>query len=91
MCYDLHTRSGTESRESERGNESIMLNLESLKVQYITDEKGKKSAAVIPIEQFYQLLEDLDDLATAAERQQEPAVPHKQVIDGLKADGLLSD
>ena len=66
-----------------------MLNLETLKVQYITDGKGKKSAAVIPIEQFYQLLEDLDDLAVAAERRDEPVVSHQQVIDELKADGLL--
>lgn len=66
-----------------------MLNLETLKVQYITDGEGKKSAAVIPIEQFYQLLEDLDDLAVAAERRDEPVVSHQQVIDELKADGLL--
>lgn len=68
-----------------------MLNLETLKVQYITDGKGKKSAAVIPIEQFYQLLEDLDDLAVAAERREEPVISHQQAIDELKADGLLPD
>ncbi|MDI9548861.1 MAG: hypothetical protein QM346_14820 [Chloroflexota bacterium] len=68
-----------------------MLNLESLRIQYITDGKGKKSAAVIPIEEFYKLLEDLDDLAVAAERRDEPAISHEQVVDELKADGLLPD
>ncbi len=47
-----------------------MLNLESLRIKYITDGKGKKSAAVIPIEEFYKLLEDLDDLAVAAEQRE---------------------
>ena len=68
-----------------------MLTLESFSIQYIIDEKGKKSAAVIPIDQFYQLLEDLDDLAVEAERREESTLSHKQVLDELKTDGLLSD
>ncbi len=40
-----------------------MPELRELGVQYIVDANGDKSAVVLPIEQFYQLLEDLDDLA----------------------------
>ncbi len=66
-----------------------MLNLEDLPVQYITDQSGEKSAVVLPIDLFYQLLEDLEDLAIAAERADEQTLSHQQVIDELKADGLL--
>jgi hypothetical protein len=68
-----------------------MVNLDRLQIQYITDAAGEKSAVILPIEEFYQLLEDLEDLAIVAERSGEPTKPHQQLIDELKADGLLSD
>ena len=49
-----------------------MLALNELQAQYITDDAGKRSAVVIPIEQFNQLLEDISDLAVMAERREEP-------------------
>jgi hypothetical protein len=68
-----------------------MVALKDLPVQYITDQSGEKSAVILPIDLFYQLLEDLEDLAVAVERSDEPNVPHQQLIDELKADGLLPD
>ena len=66
-----------------------MVNPDELQVQYVTDQAGEKSAVILPIEVFYQLLEDLEDLAVAAERADEPTLSHQQLIDELRADGLL--
>ncbi len=68
-----------------------MLNLDQFQIQYITDAAGQKSAVILPIEEFYQLLEDLEELAIVAERTEEPTISHEQLIERLKADGLLSD
>jgi len=53
--------------------------LHELQVQYITNDAGKRSAVVIPIEQFNQLLEDVSDLAVIAERREEPVISHSQL------------
>ncbi len=66
-----------------------MPELRELGVQYIVDANGDKSAVVLPIEQFYQLLEDLEDLALLAERRDEPTVSHEQLVAELKQRGIL--
>ncbi len=58
-------------------------------LQYLTDTKGEKTAVVLPLEDYEELLEDLDDLAVIAERRDEPAVPHEEFINKLRTDGLL--
>lgn len=68
-----------------------MLNIEALNVQYITSADGKKNSVVLPIDQFLQLLEDLEDLAVVIARRDEPTISHAQVLAELKANGLLSD
>lgn len=65
--------------------------LDNNPVQYITDQSGERNAVILPIDFYYQLLEDLEDLAIAAERVNEPTLSHQQLIDELKADGLLPD
>jgi len=66
-----------------------MVNLKELGVQYISDESGEKTGVVLPIQQFRELLEDLEDLAVLAERRDEPTVSHEALLDELKRDGLL--
>ena len=66
-----------------------MLDLTRLKLQYVTDESGEKKAVILPIEEFNELIEDLEDLVVVAERQDEETVPFNQVIDNLKKDGFL--
>ena len=66
-----------------------MLSIKELQVQYITNEAGKKTAVILPIEEFQELMEDLADLTTAAERRDEPVVPHEEVILELKKHGKL--
>lgn len=66
-----------------------MTELRELAVQYIVDANGDKSAVVLPIEQFYQLLEDLDDLAVLAQRRDEPTVSHDDLLAELRQRGIL--
>ena len=59
--------------------------------QYITDADGNKTAVILPLEEYEELLEDLQDLAALAERRDEPAISHEEVIARLKRDGYLQD
>jgi hypothetical protein len=59
------------------------------KVQFITDSKGEKTAAVLPLAEYEKLLEDLDDLATIADRRDEPTIPHEEFKRKLKRNGIL--
>lgn len=58
-------------------------------LQYLTDDRGERTAVVLPINDYEKLLEDLDDLAVVAERRNEPVIPHDQFIADLKRDGTL--
>lgn len=58
-------------------------------LQYLTDERGDRTAVVLPISDYEKLLEDLDDLAVVAERRDEPAIPHDEFLAELKRDGIL--
>ena len=57
--------------------------------QYVTDERGKKTAVLLPIDEYEELIEDLADLAMLAERRDEPPISHEQVVAKLRADGYL--
>jgi hypothetical protein len=57
--------------------------------QYITDEMGNKTAVILPIDAYTELLEDLSDLAAVAERRDEATISHKELLESLKADGLI--
>jgi hypothetical protein len=61
----------------------------SAPTQFLTDANGAKVAAVIPIDESEELMEDLNDLAVVAERRDEPRVSFEQVKRGLKGDGRL--
>lgn len=58
-------------------------------VQYITDSSGQKTGVLLSLKDYEKLLEDLEDLAIVAERQNEPKIAHKEFIKSLKKDGLL--
>lgn len=59
------------------------------KVQYIVDEKGDRTAVVLPIHEYEELLEDLHDLAVIAERREEPTIPFDELKRKLGKDGFL--
>ena len=66
-----------------------MKSIKELQAKYITNETGKKVAVILPIEEFEELMEDIEDLAILAERRDEPNIPHAEVLAKLKSDGLL--
>ena len=68
-----------------------MIKLSGLHVQYLTDADGRKVAVLVPVEQFNELLEDIEDLAAVAERRDEPTVDHHELLEALRRDGLLQD
>ena len=57
--------------------------------RYIVDESGRKTAVVIPVEEYEELLEDLHDLAIIAERKNEATTNFDELKKRLKADGIL--
>ena len=59
--------------------------------QYVTDSDGRRKAVILPVEEYEKLLEDLDDLAVAAERREAPTIPHREAKAELRRDGHLSD
>ncbi len=66
-----------------------MVDLQELHLQYIVDDHGNKSGVLLTLDAFDTLMEELDDLAVLAERREEDTLPHEQVIEQLKRDGLL--
>ena len=66
-----------------------MIDTEKLNLNYITNQSGDKTAVILPIEEFEQLLEDMQDLATVAERKNEPITSHEDLLTELKQDGIL--
>ena len=48
--------------------------MRKLQEQYIVNKKGQKTAVILPIEEYKELIEDLHDLAIIAERRDEPII-----------------
>lgn len=66
-----------------------MSTAKKMHAQYITNEQGERVSVVVPIDEYKALLEDVADLAVLAERREEEASGHAEVIGRLKADGFL--
>ena len=66
-----------------------MVDLKQLQVHYVINTAGEKIAVILPIREFQELIEDLEDLAAVAERREEPTISHDQLVAELKRDGLL--
>ena len=58
-------------------------------VQYITDKKGRKRSVILDIDHYERILEDLSDLAVAAERSNEESIPMEVFLADLKQDGII--
>ena len=66
-----------------------MLDMKQLEVQYVTNQIGEKTAVIMPIAEFHELMEDIEDLAAVAERREEPTISHEDLLVELKRDGLI--
>jgi glucose-6-phosphate isomerase len=65
------------------GIEMILDNLEN-KVQFLTDNKGKRTHAVLPIRQYLELLEDLFDNTIADSREKEGTIKSEELTKRLQ-------
>lgn len=66
-----------------------MHRISELPLQYVTNDAGEKTGVILPIEEFEELLEDIDDLAVLAERRDDPTISHAEVVAQLKKNGIL--
>lgn len=57
--------------------------------RYVTNEAGERTEVILPLASYEELMEDLSDLASIADRRNEPTIPHSDFIEELKKDGLL--
>jgi PHD/YefM family antitoxin component YafN of YafNO toxin-antitoxin module len=63
--------------------------MQILEQQYITNQKGKRTAVILPIKIYEQLMEDLHDLAIIAERKSEQPISLAEMKKRLKEDGKV--
>ncbi len=61
----------------------------SKNLQYVTDERGERTAVIVPIEEYQELLEDLHVTRIAEETKNEERIPWKQVKAELVSEGKL--
>lgn len=66
-----------------------MLDLKQMEIQYVTNEAGEKTAVILPLAGFQELMEDIEDLAAVAERRDEPTISHEELLAQLKRDGII--
>lgn len=66
-----------------------MSHRKDLHPQFVTDADGQRTAVILPVEEYEELLEDLAGLAVIAEGRNEPTIPHERVKAELKKDGSL--
>ncbi len=69
--------------------EPIMTMSIDIHPQYITNEEGEKLSVILPVNEFEQMLEDIEDLAVALSRKEEKTTSHDDFLDELKRDGIL--
>ncbi|OAI12746.1 hypothetical protein A1359_13720 [Methylomonas lenta] len=66
-----------------------MIDINNLHLQYLTNQQGEQTAVVLPIQEFTELMEDLEDLIAVATRKNEITTSHKDFLTELANDGLI--
>jgi hypothetical protein len=61
----------------------------SKNVQYVTDANGERTAVILPLDEYEELLEDLHVIRVAEETKDEPRLPWEQVKAELASEGKL--
>jgi len=57
--------------------------------QFVVDPNGKKTAIILSLKRYEELMEDLHDLAVVAERRAERPISLDQMKHRLKKNGVL--
>ena len=61
----------------------------SKSVQFVTDAEGNKTAVILPIDEYEELMEDLHLARVARESRGEPRRPFKEVVEELREAGEI--
>jgi len=61
----------------------------SRNVQYVTDANGERTAVILPLDEYQELLEDLHVTRVADETKNEDVIPWKELKAELVAEGKL--
>jgi hypothetical protein len=57
----------------------------SRNVQYVTDANGERTAVILPLDEYRELLEDFNIIRVAEETNDDPSRPLSEVVDELRA------
>lgn len=57
--------------------------------QFVVDAKGRKTGVIVPFRRYQKVIEDLRDLAIAAERRDEKPIPLAEMKRRLKKDDII--
>jgi len=58
-------------------------------VQFVTDAEGHRSAVILPIEEYEEMIEDLHLGRATRESKAEPRRPFEEVVEELRAAGEI--
>ena len=61
----------------------------SRNVQYVTDANGERTAVILPLEEYEELVEDLHLIRVAEETKDEAVIPWDEVKAELVSEGKL--
>jgi PHD/YefM family antitoxin component YafN of YafNO toxin-antitoxin module len=61
----------------------------SRNVQYVTDVNGERTAVILPLEEYEELMEDLHVSRVARETKDEPRRPWNEVVEELRNAGEI--
>jgi PHD/YefM family antitoxin component YafN of YafNO toxin-antitoxin module len=62
--------------------------MSNLQKQFIVNSTGHRTAVILPLKEYEQLLEDLHDLAVVIERREEEPVTLEEIKRWLKISGV---
>jgi len=57
--------------------------------QFVTDAEGRKTAVILPIEEYEEMMEDLEMGRAARESKDQPRRPFEDVVKELRAAGEI--
>lgn len=61
----------------------------SRSIQFVTDVEGNKTAVILPLEEYEEMLEDLHMGQAARESKDEPRRPFAELVEELRAGGEI--
>jgi hypothetical protein len=61
----------------------------SKNVRYVADDEGRRTAVILPIEEYEEILEDMHIGRVAREGKGEPRRPFAELVEELRADGEI--